>query len=293
VTTALRPLTLGELLDRTFFLYRKHFVLFAGIVALPQLIALGFQLVGLALGMRAATSLAFAAGSIFWLLASLGVYLTAYAGSQAATVVAVSEVHLGKPLSIIQAFSRVRSRIPNVVLVMIAMMFVFTACIVFGVLPGILLQSGVVTFLGVLAMIVFVVVLFLMWSLAVAVTVLESKGLIGSIIRSSELTKGHRLRIFVILLLFLFLVYCVYMLCYVPVFAVVAVISGTNPQAVMGWAQVAIALSGFIAQCLVGPLMTLALTLVYYDERVRKEAFDIQLMMATLDGPQAGAASAT
>jgi hypothetical protein len=31
----LRPLSLGELLDRTFFLYRRHFLLFAGIAAIP------------------------------------------------------------------------------------------------------------------------------------------------------------------------------------------------------------------------------------------------------------------
>jgi hypothetical protein len=30
-------------------------------------------------------------------------------------------------------------------------------------------------------------------------------------------------------------------------------------------------------------LATIALSLVYYDERVRKEAFDLQLMMMTLD----------
>jgi hypothetical protein len=35
----------------------------------------------------------------------------------------------------------------------------------------------------------------------------------------------------------------------------------------------------------VGPLVTIAFSLVYYDERVRKEAFDLQLMMTTLDVP--------
>ena len=34
--TDLRPLSLGELLDRTFSYYRKHFLLFVGIMALPQ-----------------------------------------------------------------------------------------------------------------------------------------------------------------------------------------------------------------------------------------------------------------
>jgi hypothetical protein len=30
-------------------------------------------------------------------------------------------------------------------------------------------------------------------------------------------------------------------------------------------------------------LGTIALSLVYYDQRVRKEAFDLQLMMSTID----------
>ena len=39
----------------------------------------------------------------------------------------------------------------------------------------------------------------------------------------------------------------------------------------------------FVAQSLLGPIMTIALTLVYYDERVRKEAFDLEHMMRQLD----------
>src|SRR6266853_668038 len=45
----LRPLSLGELLDRTFFLYRQHFLLFIGIAAMPYLILLIPILVGLLL----------------------------------------------------------------------------------------------------------------------------------------------------------------------------------------------------------------------------------------------------
>jgi hypothetical protein len=36
---------------------------------------------------------------------------------------------------------------------------------------------------------------------------------------------------------------------------------------------------------LVGPLATIVFSLLYYDERVRKEAFDLQLMMQALDAP--------
>src|SRR5271170_1458363 len=41
----LRPLSLGEILDRTFSLYRSNFLLFLGITALSQLLILAFNLV--------------------------------------------------------------------------------------------------------------------------------------------------------------------------------------------------------------------------------------------------------
>ena len=39
----LRPMTLGEVLDRTFTLYRERFLLFAGISALPFLVLMIFK----------------------------------------------------------------------------------------------------------------------------------------------------------------------------------------------------------------------------------------------------------
>ena len=48
MTTALRPLSTGELLDRTFSLYRSHLGLFLAIFALPHLVVLGVQFLQLA-----------------------------------------------------------------------------------------------------------------------------------------------------------------------------------------------------------------------------------------------------
>jgi hypothetical protein len=52
------------------------------------------------------------------------------------------------------------------------------------------------------------------------------------------------------------------------------------------------ATGNFFSSSLVGPLLTIALTLVYYDERVRKEGFDLQLMMSILEGGAQSAAAA-
>jgi len=42
-------------------------------------------------------------------------------------------------------------------------------------------------------------------------------------------------------------------------------------------------IASLIAGTLIAPLAVIAMSLVYYDERVRKEAFDLQLMMESLD----------
>jgi hypothetical protein len=42
------------------------------------------------------------------------------------------------------------------------------------------------------------------------------------------------------------------------------------------------AIGAFAGASLAGPLLTIALTLAYYDARVRKEALDLQLMMQHL-----------
>ena len=44
-------------------------------------------------------------------------------------------------------------------------------------------------------------------------------------------------------------------------------------------------LSTSIVAAVVGPLITIAITLLYYDERIRKEAFDLNYMMEMLDTP--------
>ena len=272
MTTALRPLSTGDLLDRTFFLYRKHFVLFAGIIALPYLVLLAFQLVGVAIRPGVGSSITFAAGSLLWSLATVVVYLAVAAASQGATVIAVSQVHLDRPASVMESFARIGPRVVGLSLMLIAIGLAIGIGFILLIVPGLILLA--------------------MWSLTIPVAVLENKGLSDSVNRSAELTKGDRGRILLIYLLFLFLVWAISMVVNIPILALVGVAARGNPEAMMGWPQVALAVSGFLTQCLVGPLLTIALSLVYYDERVRKEAFDIQLMMATLDGRQAGAASA-
>ena len=78
----LRPLSLGELLDRTFFLYRRHFLLFIGIAAVPYLVILVPVLAGLMLyGLPARTGppsivpAAAVGGIVLIILAAIAVFV--------------------------------------------------------------------------------------------------------------------------------------------------------------------------------------------------------------------------
>src|SRR5438445_6997167 len=114
----LRPMSASQVLDRTFHLYRNHFVLFAGIAVLTPAMRLVSLLVQLkifgpisvppspegftpeffqALFLRVVVG--FVSGTI--------VYVVGTAVASSATAYAVSMVHLGKTTSIAEAYSKV------------------------------------------------------------------------------------------------------------------------------------------------------------------------------------------
>jgi len=273
---ALRPLSTGELLDRTFSLYRERFGLFVGIFAIPNLVVLAYQCIGVTF-QSPNPQFGEIMLTLVWSIGAGLLGLVAAAASQAATVVAVSQVHLDRPTTVSESFSRVKDQILPVI--------------------GLSMLMGLAIGLGFLLLIVPGILLALMWAVAVPAKVLENRGVTDAMSRSSELTQGSRGRIFVIGLLIFVLQLAVSAVLQWPILiaAGVHMFSGGMRTAGPGW-QVALQVSTFVAQCLVGPIGTIAFSLVYYDQRVRKEAFDLQLMMSTLDGtpvpapaPQIGA----
>jgi Membrane domain of glycerophosphoryl diester phosphodiesterase len=259
MATILRPLSTGELLDRTFYLYRKHFTLFVGIVALPNLAHLAFQIASGMLTTRGSVT----SGAIMSILSAL-VYLAALAASQAGTIHAISQVHLDQPATVTGSLGAVSGSIVRIVLINIGIWIGIGIGFVLLIIPGIILA--------------------LMWALTIPVAVLEDRGLRDSAERSAELTKGTRGRIFVVGFLFVVLMYIFTMLWEGPLIALLGLRASAMRTALSfpSWYLVTLALGSFATQCLVGPLLTIALSLIYYDQRVRKEGFDLQLMMSNL-----------
>lgn len=271
----LRPLGLGELLDRTFTLYRSHFWLFVGIMGVPQLLVLAVGLVGVAIGLIvqapvrqgsldsvAGPGVAVIVGGVLFGILLAFAFLAVYVLAQAATVSAVSEIYLGRTTSVRQAYARVRRKVWRLIGVLLLISLMVGAGTIFLIVPGILA--------------------LLATSLAVPALVLEDCSPAAAIGRSIDLTKGQWGRIFLIFVLFILLSWVALLILEFPFLMAHAILlkQGEQSSVLAALGQ----LGNSLASVLVGPLGVIAFALVYYDVRVRKEAFDLQVMMAAL-GP--------
>jgi len=266
----LRPLSLGEILDRTFSLYRRHFILFLGITGLPHLLILALNLGQvLLIKVPAVTKPPLAAQlqtrgggglmglGIVGLLVGVVVYLVAYLFSQGGTIYAVSELYLGRTTTIGSSLRRVWGQLASLFGVSLLNGLAVMGAAILLIIPGIYVACRLIT--------------------CVPAALLEDLGPRESLERSFRPTKNNAGRAFVIYFLYFVLLYAAAFLFMTP-FGVVVAMYSKDPGMLllsMGLLQVA----NFLAGILVGPFLLIATSIFYYDLRVRKEAFDLQLMM--------------
>jgi hypothetical protein len=286
----LRPMSLGEVLDRTFNLYKNHFWLFTGITALPffllLLVEVGMAGAGFG-GIKAAASQApqlspgFLASAVGGGLLVFAVYVLMIGAAHAATVFAVSDLYLARPASIRGSFARVGWKFLRVVLVFFLIGLVVGGAFLMVVVFGAAIKSPAFMLLGILVMIFPAIILFCRTSVAVPAAMLEDSGAVRSLERSMHLTKGHVMQIFVIFLLVVTMTYVAVLLFQMPVLVLMmaASVAHKSPSFAL---QVLQHFAAFVSQVLVGPIGGIAFSLMYYNLRVRKEAFDIQHLMASL-----------
>ncbi|HEY2548416.1 MAG TPA: hypothetical protein VGI46_20250 [Candidatus Acidoferrum sp.] len=277
-TLDLRPLSIGELLDRTFSLYRRNFLLFVGISAIPHLFVLAVKLaqvsvMPVATGPgrfpQASDSLVGSPGisgsfAAYGAIALLGVfvYLGALLFSQGGTVFAVSELYLGRETTIGQSFSRTKGEV--------------------GTLFGVLFLNGLVLLISFLLLIIPGIYMMCRLCVAVPAALLENLGPREALERSFALTKDNAGRSFLIYLLYFAILYAAVLLFAVP-FGIGIAFSHNDPTMVRTWSALT-EVGSFVAEVLIAPILTIAMAIFYFDLRVRKEAFDIQMMMHPLFG---------
>jgi hypothetical protein len=141
-----------------------------------------------------------------------------------------------------------------------------------GALLGASILIAIGVGIGFILLIIPGLVLLVSWALAVPAIVVEDLGATEGIGRSWSLVGGRRwpiLGVFVVLYIVLFIVSALLGLLINGLF-----FSGLGSRA-------SVLVSGLVstaAQVVTAPLLAIGITVVYFDQRVRKEGFDIELL---------------
>lgn len=304
----LRPLSTSEILDRTFSLYRNNFFLLAGITILPAALGLVLHVIGVAAhitvparGRPLAETQILAVG-----YEALIIFIAAVIGggiASGATVCAVYSIHAGKPTTIASSYKKVLgswARVTAAAIVVFLIVLVVSSLTTLGLIFGVFLPltrmridselGGMLAALAVLAMILGLAILWLYLTawlcFVIPALLLDKLSFSRSFRRSHVLSRGSRGR-----LLLMFVLTYVLILAFDWTLRVPGYILFTRPRQPIPlelWTDAA----SFLARVFAGPVTTISIALFYIDQRIRREAFDLQLMIESIQANSKGGATA-
>lgn len=268
-TNEFRPMSVGQIVDQTFRLYRRNFVRFMVIVAIVQvpiaLLTLMLNLISRRIVEERSASDAAAAVAISGILIVLFFAMISKSLSNAALLKSVSESYLGRSVTVGQAYRFVLPKLWT----LIAASFVVGIVVMFGL--ALLIVPGVI---------------FSLWfALTTQAIVIENRKSIKGMSRSRSLVSGNLGKVFLMSLV---------------VLLITGIIGGVfgGAGAVLGQLVVKESptlallieqLGSLIGEVLAAPIGASAMILLYYDLRIRKEGFDLEMLAASLSGKEAGA----
>lgn len=297
-----RAQAVGELLDSAFTLYRRNFRLIVAITAVIQVPLALFSYVAYRLtGFEgAATRLQqlTAGGTItsqqlsdlkspLITLAAVAVavflvqVLLVQPLATAAMTRAVSDIYLDKPTSVGAVYSAVARRIGavigvSVLLILVGLgIFAAVALLSLGavVAAG---QAGAALLVLIIPAAAFAIVVFYTrWLFAAPIVILEHLGPVAALRRSWRLVRGCTGRVFGITLL-VGLITGILSATVTALLSVATQFGDDNIRLVMN--QLATLIVGVLIQ----PISFIVVVLLYYDVRIRREAFDIEMLAANL-----------
>jgi len=295
---ALRPMTAGQLLDATFALYKRN-------LGLAALLALPSAILGLTMGMLMKSGGiedgGDAGATVIRDMAILlvGGVLSAvvYAVSRAATVSAAAELYLGQTVDWRRALASVRGHIwrsTSIVITyglgvacaffalsmaaILCVSGVAASCISLehthsSIFAGVVIVTVIAVVLGFLYCMSFVVVRYL---LALPISLFENKSSSASFKRASLLAKGSHNTLS-----------NVYGACWLLNAVITVGVSGLAaavptlmhlPGTAL-WVKAMTYLSINVCSMFLTPLSAFALALLYFEQRIRKEGYDIERML--------------
>ena len=306
----LAPLGAGDLIDRAIRLYRRHLFVLIRIAAPPVIIATGGSILGwLLLGKAFLTD---DVGEMFlyvtltiasFVVMFLG-YLLTLVVMGGATRTLVAHLLRNDAVTARATYSAVRARFWSlmgaslIVLIWVSIAFVAVFMIwyvLLGIISVAVILLAQTTFaivpaiFGVVALLVDTLVslwafFFIVGRVAYVPQVLlvEGKGVFESFSRSFSLARGNVRRLIVMTIFTTFATNSALMILVIPLgwYGYLEGISLWNSANWPAWYTIAYNVLASLSSILLTPVWMLGLSLLYVDERVRHEGYDIELMAA-------------
>ena len=261
-------MNLGDILDGAFALFRANFrtiVIIIAVVSAPVHLISAIATRNALLGAHevfsnnpngTTTTSTSNSSTVSFVAALLGLLLIPYVAGAVSKVVAASYVgeSLGPGPALRASLRRFLSLFAAWVLVHIAEVF----GVILLIIPGLLFMS--------------------MFLMTAPVIVLEGLGPIAGMRRSSRLGKGRRWRIIGIAVLTGLVVSIIGAVVSVP-FEAGAIALGAT------WGWILVFIGGLASSMITLSLTAIIATLIYFDGRIRKEGFDLQVLARGLDRP--------
>ncbi|MGI5352764.1 hypothetical protein ACQEU8_31965 [Streptomyces sp. CA-250714] len=198
--------------------------------------------------------------------------------------VVVSRAVLGHPVTLGEAWRSARPQLLRLLglllLIPLLVSLVLLGCLLPGILTALAGPSGLAILLlslGVLAGIAAAAWVWVQFCLAPPALMLEKQGLIASMRRSAKLVRGSWWRVLGVQLLTLLLVFAVSFVVSVPTTAISAL---TDPSAASWTSLIISGIGSALASAISLPLSAGITALLYLDQRIRREALDLELARA-------------
>ncbi|MFE5185092.1 glycerophosphoryl diester phosphodiesterase membrane domain-containing protein [Streptomyces sp. NPDC056628] len=304
----LRPLGVGEILDGAVSTMRTHWRTVLGIsltvAVVTEILVILVQ--GFLLDDRVRTdALNDPSATLGELTRAMGdsmlnsgvILLISAIGTVIATALlttVTSRAVLGKPVGTGEAWRDARPQVPRLFGLLFVLLLMTGGVALAGVVPGIVLaasgagEAGIA--LGALGAIAASVVALWLWfrfSLASPALMLEKQGIRKALSRSAKLVKGSWWRVFGIQFLAMIIANVVAAIVVIPFTFLAGAVSGEGAASVLdgttdfGWTFLIVSGVGSV----IGSMITLPITagvtvLLYIDQRIRREALDLELARA-------------
>jgi hypothetical protein len=314
---SLAPLGAGDLIDRAIRLYRRHFSTLLRIAAPPVVVSTGGSVlwtvgwggvVSSSTGTQMAVQLLLMLTGMLFLFSGLLLQIVVMGGAARNLV-----THLlwNEPVTARRTYANVWSRIWGLLaaamvmgviggfvgfVVLMILYFLVVMLVLVCVAVGMVAPVWFTVIVGVVGGVGVALAAFTLFFLVMAriayvpqVIMVEGKGVMDAIGRSFTLARGNIRRIMALAIFATLASYSALMILIIPL-GWIGYLNGINPfipngEQVPAWYSIGYSVIGQISSILIAPIWMLGLSLLYVDERVRHEGYDIELMAARNLGP--------